>query len=181
MSEREPVVLVDASAFITLAAIRRSELLTGIDGLIVMPAAVRDEIVEGPAVGAVERSQESGWLEMPDGTDDEFVEVAREQLGREDAPGELTGDVALLAHALESDESVVVTDDKPLRKTCKALGVPISGSIGVVIAAVERGDLVPEEAKDALVAMDEVGSRLSARLLRKAERLIEEAAEEREM
>jgi predicted nucleic acid-binding protein len=88
------------------------------------------------------------------------------------------GDVALLAWALKAeDEIVVVTDDKPLRKACKALGILISGSLGVVIAAVERGDLAPEEAKGALVAMDEVGARLSARLLRRAERRIDEAAE----
>lgn len=50
----------------------------------------------------------------------------------------------------------------------------------MVIAAVERSDLDPLEAKDALVAMDEVGARLSARLLRNAERLIDETANEPE-
>lgn len=110
----------------------------------------------------------------------ENVGVATEQLGRDLSADSLAGDVASLAHALGADDPVVVTDDKPLRKTCKALGVPVSGSMGVVIAAVERGDLDPNEAKDALVSMDEVGARLSARLLRKAERLIDEAAERRE-
>ena len=105
------------------------------------------------------------------------VEVATARLSHDDSTESIAGDVALFAQALVADDPILVTDDKPLRKTCKALGVPISGSIGVVIGAVERGDLEPEVAKDALVSMDEVGARLSARLLRKAERLIDEAAE----
>ena len=174
-------VFVDASVFITLAEIGKVELLRGIEGDFVMPAAVREEIVDGLTVGALERAvDDSGWLglvENPTATD---IELAAGQLGRDDSAESLAGDTALLAHALVADEPLVVTDDKPLRKTCKALGIPISGSIGVVIAAVERGDLKPDEAKDALVSMDEVGARLSARLLRKAERLIDEAAERSE-
>lgn len=108
-----------------------------------------------------------------------LAKKAAAHLGVEDPGENWHGDVALLADALKTEgEVVVITDDKPLRKTCKALGVPVSGSLGVVIAAVERGDLDPEEAKDALVAMDEVGARLSARLLRRAERVIDEAAED---
>lgn len=74
------------------------------------------------------------------------------------------------------DSSVVVTDDRPLRETCKALSIPVSGPTGVLVRAVERGDLTPDDAKDALLAMDEVGARLSASLLRRAERLIDDAA-----
>lgn len=172
-------VLVDASAFITLAEIGHAELLDGVEGDISMPIAVRDEVVSGPAVGALDRAAgDSGWLEIVRDPTASDVEVAVEQLGRDDSDEPLAGDIALLAHATAADDPIIVTDDKPLRKTCKALGISISGSIGVVISAVEHGDLDPEEAKDALVAMDEVGARLSARLLRKAERLIDEAAEQ---
>ena len=171
-------VLVDVSAFITLAEIGHVGLLRGIDGQIEIPAVVQGEIVDGPAAGALERgtSQDPRWIRTCSDPDQKDVAFASEQLGME-AVGERThGDVALLAHAIGVDDPVVVTDDNPLRKTCKALGIPLSGSIGVVIAAVERGDLDPEAAKAALVAMDEVGARLSARLLRRAERLIDAAA-----
>lgn len=45
--------------------------------------------------------------------------------------------------------------------------------IGTMLAA--RGE--PQEAKAALVSMDEIGAHLSARLLRRAERMIDDAAE----
>lgn len=89
-----------------------------------------------------------------------------------------TGDVALLGGALERSERAVVTDDDPLREACKALSIPVSGSIGVPIRAIERGESSADEATEALLAMDEVGARLSARLLRRAERSIADAAGE---
>lgn len=132
---------------------------------------------------------DEGWIrpidvpEHPEVRRDERDFLREAAVHLEENNSDVDGDTALLGAALgfldgeHYDEIIVLTDDKPLRKTCKALGVPISGSIGVVIAAVERGDLDPDEAKDTLVAMDEVGARLSARSLRKAERLIADAAE----
>lgn len=79
--------------------------------------------------------------------------------------------------ALRNDRPVVITDDKPLRQTCKALSILISGSIGVLIRAVERGECTAEDAKQTLYAMDEVGARLSASLVKRAEQLIDDAAD----
>lgn len=173
-------VLVDASAFITLAAIGQWDLLHGLEGRIEIPAAVQAEIVDEPAASTLAEAvaREPGWIRTSSDPPWEAVSAAAPQLGGETPDGPPAGDVALLAHALEAENPVVVTDDKPLRKTCKALGIPVSGSIGVLIVAVDRGDLDPEPAKDALLAMDEVGARLSARLLRQAERLIDDAAEQ---
>lgn len=170
---------MDTSAFIALAAIGQGSLLRGLEGRIEVPATVRAEIVDEPAAStlAAAADREPGWIRTSSDPPREAVATAAAQLGEETPDGPPPGDVALLAHALEAEDPVVVTDDKPLRKTCKALGIPVSGSIGVLIAAVDRGDLDPEAATDALLAMDEAGARLSAGLLRRAERLIDDAAE----
>lgn len=169
-------LLIDASAFITLAEIDAMDLLAALAGEVVVPTAVADEIVDQPAAGHLDEAVAEGWIRFELADDARALDHAAAHLGVEaESSG---GDVALLALALVDELAVVVTDDKPLRKTCRALSVPISGSIGVLIAAVERGALTPDEAKDALVAMDEVGARLSARLLRRAERLIDDAAKD---
>ena len=173
--------LVDASVLITLTDIGSVDLLAGLDGDVVVLRAIAEEVTVEPATTWLEVAEENGWITRgtvsPGCSKIPEVFQAAIHLGRE--PRErIAGDIALLAAALQSDDPVVVvTDDKPLRKTCNALSVPVSGSIGVLITAVERGELAPDAAKDALVSMDEVGARLSARLLRKAERLIDEAAE----
>jgi len=163
-------LLVDASVFITLAEIDATYLLYELDGEVLVPALIADEIEDEPARSRLEET--TGEQLTVDSADDERTEWASDYLGGDDEP---RGDAALLALGSAYDEAVVITDDKPLRNTCKALGVPLSGSIGVVVASVENGALEADEAKRLLVSMDEVGARLSARLLRKAERLIDEA------
>jgi predicted nucleic acid-binding protein len=165
-------LLLDASVFITLAEIDSLRLLNELGGDVVVPELVADEIQDEPARTELRDTQEE-WIDV-EPADERRVEESMKRLGRE---GEPRGDAALLALSSTYDDAVVVTDDKPLRNTCKALGVPLSGSVGVVVASVEKDVLAPEEAKELLVAMDEVGARFSASLLRKAENLIDEAAE----
>lgn len=166
-------VLVDASAFTTLAAIGEADLLSGIEGTVAIPAVVAEEVTDDPAASALEAAINDGRLSVL--ADPEAVDQAAEHLGRSPEP---TGDVALLGHALSLEEVVLVTADRPLRTACKPLSVPVSGSIGVVVRAVERGEIGPDHARDRIEAMDEVGARLSASLLRRAERLIADAAAE---
>jgi predicted nucleic acid-binding protein len=165
-------LLIDASVFITLAEIDSLRLLNELGRDVIVPELVADEIQDEPARTEIEDTQEE-WIDI-EPADQRRVEESMKRLGRE---GETRGDAAVLALSSKYDDSVVVTDDKPLRNTCKALGVPLSGSVGVVVASVEKDVLAPEEAKELLVAMDEIGARFSASLLRKAENLIDEAAE----
>lgn len=184
MSRGDRTLLVDASSFITLAEIRACDLLYRAPGRIAVPTAVRGEITDDPAESELERAFETDDVVVvehtaDDGLHPETYERANEHLDLSvpTAGGEPAwpGDVALLGEAFRTSDVVVVTDDKPLRKTCRALSIPISGSIGILVRAVERDDVEVDAAKDKLAAMDEVSARLSARLLRRAERLIDEA------
>lgn len=176
-------LLVDACVFITLADIGSLEILRETDGQATMPQTVVEEITSEPAERELERALDD-WIVTStlvrnettvDGWDD-LLETAGTHLGRSPNPADWGGDVPLLAAALSHENPVVITDDKPLRKTCNVLSVPIAGTIGLLVRAVERGDLDADEAKRKLEAMDEVGVRLSVRLVRRAERLIDEAA-----
>lgn len=175
MTASDRTVLVDASVLITLADTGSVDLLAGLDGSIVVPDLVRQEITSDPAAKTLSDAIADGCVTCPQSVPDTAVEEAASHLGRSDE--ELRGDAALLAHALVAGDSVVITDDKPLRQTCKALSIPVSGSIGVPVRAVERGDIDPADATDTLYAMDEVGARFSASLVRKAERLIDDASD----
>jgi len=168
----ERTLLVDASVWITLTVVGALEHLYALDGDIVVPAAVSDEVSGEPARSALSNARTNETVHVV--PIDQGVEDAAIQLGAEPGsdPG---GDSELLALAMERDDSIVISDDKPLRKTCKTLSIPVSGSIGVLLRAVERGDLDTEVAKDKLYAMDEVGARMSASLIKRAESLIEEA------
>lgn len=201
--DTDRILLVDASVFITLSKIGLTDLLWNLRGSIVVPTAVENEIVTDPAASRFAAAKDDDRIQTGDAIgyiENEYLEIEEtrpsgldlirragshlgKDLGNIDLTGfvseKIEGDTALLAIALALDDAVVVTDDKPLRKTCKALGIPVSGSIGVVIRAVEQDELDPDDAKEALVSMDEVGAHLSASLLRKAERMIDDAATDR--
>lgn len=192
----ERTVLVDASVVLTLGDIGRMDLLWDLRGELCVPTAVAKEVRSEPAASLLADAEERGDVSIGDSGglillegDEDTVPVYREAgayLGKELSEADLTGEVssriegdtALLAVCLATSNSLLVSDDKPLRNACKALSVPVSGSIGVLVHAVERGTLSAGEALDSLYAMDTVGARLSASLVRRAERLIEEAAGE---
>jgi predicted nucleic acid-binding protein len=177
MSDRR-TLLVDASVFITLGEVDETDLMYGLEGRVVVPAAVRAEVTQDPAASELEAAIDRDDVTVLDTAEATAeLDAATDHLGRSAADEETDGDVALLARALDRADPVVLTDDKPLRTACKALSIPVSGTIGVLIRAVERGAIGPETAKERLVAMDQVGARLSASLLRRAERLIDGAAD----
>lgn len=173
----ERLLLVDASVLITLAEIGETDLLFGPEGTIAVPEAVRAEVTDDPAATELAAAIERGDVALLDDGAVSGRDEAADRLGRSTDETEMVGDVALLARAHERERAVVVTDDRPLRTVCKSLSIPVSGAIGVLIRAVERGAVPPETAKERLVAMDRTGGRLSASLLRRAERLIDDAAE----
>ena len=177
-TEEERSLLVDASAYIRLAAVGAADLLPALSGDVIVPDAVAAEIADPPASEVLSSALEDGRLARTSPGEQRLAKAAR-HLGRAtESPDPVTGDVALLASALEVEDAVVVSDDQEVRKTCRALSIPLSGSIGVLIRSVETGVIAPETARDHLHAMDEVGARLSASLVREAERLIDEAAED---
>lgn len=184
MSGQDRTLLVDASVWITLSAVNSCGLLRNLDGRVKIPVAVANEIETDPGVSELTTAR-GDWVKTAEPIVEtrnllheraEYVEKAASHLGVDETDA-YAGDVALLALALREPDSVVVTDDRPLRKTCKALSVSVSGSIGVLVRSVETGELPADEARERLYAMDEIGARLSASLVKRAEKLIDDASD----
>lgn len=185
-------LLVDASVLITFAEIDTIDCLGSLDGTLVVPSAVRREVSDDPANTQLERLVVAStitavdwfqWSEEREITG-EYVAAAT-HLGIDPDTAVATidgqqalidGDVALLSLARCVEDGVVLTDDKPLRKACKSQSIAVSGSIGVLVQAVESGQYTAAKAKSKLYAMDESGARLSASLVKRAEKLIDDAA-----
>lgn len=181
MSRAEWTVFVDADVFITLAEIGAVDVLRTLPGSLWMPIPVDQEIVRRPASSVLETvvTGDAGWLQIAAPPPDQYVQYAALHLGRDVDRVTYNGDILLLAHALAAPNALVVTDDKPLRKCCRTLSIPVAGTLAVLVAAVERGALDSTAAKAHLLAVDEVGPRLSASVLRNAERMIDDASEQR--
>jgi predicted nucleic acid-binding protein len=127
------IVVSDASPIIALAAIGQVDLLRGVHGDVLVPAAVRDEI-HGDATG-VALLAASPWIAVRSATRRDLV---RDLEHRVDA-----GEAEAIALAIELDADFLVIDDRRGRIVARSLGLRLTGVVGILLEAKARG-LVPE-------------------------------------
>jgi predicted nucleic acid-binding protein len=163
MSERRWVV--DASPLILLGKIGRLDLLTTLASVLRIPGGVKREVESGDPSDPARcwiASVSEGWL-----VDYSFVDptIAAWNLGR--------GETEVLTYARANAGFTAVIDDLQARDCARSLGVPLQGTLGVLLLAKQQG-LLPRlrPALDDLIAND---MRLGAEVINKVLRL---AAEE---
>jgi predicted nucleic acid-binding protein len=151
------VWVANASPVIVLAKAGYLRLLTELPGELLLPDAVVAEVVAGPTSDPARRALEGGWGRRlaPAAIPAELLEWG---LG----PGE----TAVLALARERAPCTAILDDAAARACAKAFGMPLLGTLGVVMRAKKRG-LVPQAA-EVLRALRSVGFHLDDRTIRLA-------------
>lgn len=149
------VLVVNASPLIFLARIDRLDLLSSLAKLLVVPEAVLREIQAGS-----DRDRTSEQLEavlsilrvddlpVPD-------RIRLWDLG--------AGESQVLAHGLERPGSEVVLDDLAARRCALGLGLPMVGTLGVVILCRRRGLI--HAARPVVEALLDAGLRLTPALV----------------
>jgi hypothetical protein len=137
-------VVADASALIALARIGRLDLLRTVFGRLLLPDAVWDEVV---AVGLDKAGSglvmQADWIERRRVTDRGLVVLRRRDLG--------AGESEAIVLARETGADFVLIDERAGRTAAKRLGLRVTGLVGVLIEARERG-LLP----DAAAVMDDL-------------------------
>jgi predicted nucleic acid-binding protein len=122
-------VVIDASPLITLFRSGQSELLPGLFSRIIVPEAVWQEVVCNQSDTAARKIPGMSWLIREQVQTSSRVEVWN--LGR--------GETAVLSYALAHPPLRAVIDDYDARRTAHALGVPVIGTVGLLVLAKRRG------------------------------------------
>ncbi len=133
-----PAVL-DASPVIILARAGFLEILPRLLAPIVLPRAVAGEIQAGAADDPARRflALEPDWLSIAESVP-ALTPLARWRLG--------AGESEVLEYARRHPGTVAVLDDKAARRAARALELPMTGTLGLLVAAVESG-LLPSLAE----------------------------------
>jgi predicted nucleic acid-binding protein len=156
--------IVDASPLILLTRAGRLDLLRQADERIVVPRAVADEILayggDDPTASAL---READWIDVVDVTVIP-LEVSRWELG----PGESE----VLAWALQHAGTEAIVDDLDARRCAATLGVPVRGTLGLVLLAKRRGRIAA--AAPVLDQLQAAGMYLSDAVVRQALALVDE-------
>lgn len=163
------ILVADTGPLIGLAKIQRIQLLESLTGAVLIPPAVRRELLghRGAEVPLLEEAIDELLQVEPPGEPLQEVEEATSIL---DA-GERAAIV--LAKADERD-AVLVMDDQAGRQVARQLDVPVTGLIGVLLRLKEMGEI--DEVTPHLEAVRERGYWLSDEIIATARRMAGEEA-----
>lgn len=169
-------IYVDATTCISLGTIGNLDLLTTFDGTIVVLSAIREEVTSEPARTNLDRLYDRSTVETASPTTPGETDRARMILDESTTNGDVRLIAAVLAHTGVGESVAVVSDDRRVRTVARGLGATVTGTIGVIVRAVEDGH--PEDdAKEIVRRLDEQGLHMTAELRETAIELIEEAAQ----
>jgi predicted nucleic acid-binding protein len=143
------VLVINASPLIALAKIGRIDLLEQLASEVVVPESVVLEIMAGRPGDAARRTIESGW---------------GQRARAERIPPEITewslgaGESEVIAVALSRPGSKAVLDDARGRSCAKTLGVPVLGTLGLILKSKRVGQI--SSAAEILRSLRDAGSYL---------------------
>ncbi len=169
-------IFLDATTLIALGTIGELEQLTSFTGDLVVLPTVQTEITTESAQTNVNRFIDQYEVATTDLAVQDRVQQAKEVLGEEEQNGDVSLIAAVLAYTADDLPVGVVSDDRRVRTTARGLGATVTGTVGVVVRAVEEG-LDREEAYNLVRRIDSHGLHMTGDLREKAYSLIDDAAE----
>ena len=156
--------MVSASSLIFLAAAGLIDFLRLVGDNVVVPGRVADEVraygTEDPAARVLEQTP---WLRVHPPVPVP-PKVQAWDLGR--------GESSVLAWALSRPGAEAILDDLAARRCAASLGVPVRGTLGLVLVAKRRGEI--PAARPVLERLRRAGMHLSDRLVNDALEMVGE-------
>ena len=152
------IVVSDTSPLIGLSQIGLIELPRKLWGKLYIPEAVLFEALKKePGRREIEEAVQEGWIIAKEAQNRVVIEALSEIFG----PGESE----CLALAKEIGAQLLIIDEQRGRKMAKRLGLKITGVVGMLVMAMQKGLLAPEELGSSVELLQKFGFRLSKELV----------------
>ncbi len=148
--------VINASPLITLSKAGQLELLQAGNRRLIIPEAVRAEVLRGLEDDPARKALESDFQSVS-------YDEAPEPMVLEWGLG--SGETAVLSFAKNND-AIAVLDDRAARMAAKVMGIQVVGTLGVVLRAHQTGRI--QSAADVIRSLRDAGLRLEDDLIRKA-------------
>ncbi|MCC7353851.1 MAG: DUF3368 domain-containing protein [Anaerolineae bacterium] len=122
-------VVSNTTPLIALASIQQLDLLPSLFGRIMVPSAVAEELAaagtEVPGAAALQAT----WIQVVPVNDMRIAEAF--PLDK--------GEAETLALAIEQNAELVIADERLARRQARRLGLPLTGTLGILLLAKEQG------------------------------------------
>jgi hypothetical protein len=157
------IVIADTSPLQYLFQLGRLDVLRALYGNVLVPEAVRAELLVGRSLG----------LAVPDPADLPWITLRSTATHPNVAPLDLgAGETAALSLALDVVDAIVVLDDAAARTAAATLHIPTTGTLGVLLLAKERG-LVTSLAS-VITQLEQLGFRIAPAVIARVLALADE-------
>lgn len=131
------IVIADATPLIALARIQRFSLLHTLYHQIIIPPAVKYEVVQlgaGRAGSAeLQTALQKGWISLHPVEPTPILRQLSNRMGR--------GEAEAIALALQTDADFIILDDQQGRKVALAHHLNVIGTVGIIVQAKQQGHL----------------------------------------
>lgn len=139
-------VVTNNTPLVAFWAIQRLDILQSLFGEVLMPPAIRDEFLALQTELREQSLEQNPWIRV-----EKLARPARAKI----FSGLDTGEAETLALAEEVEARLVLVDEKKGRRYAERLGLPITGSMGLLLMAKEAG--LVEQVAPLLFALEEAG------------------------
>lgn len=126
-----PAVVSNTGPLIALALIGQFGLLRSLFATVLIPPAVRGEVLREPTLSALLSAVADGWISEQAPIDTSAINLLNETLDR--------GESEAIALAQQTVAPWVILDDLAARHVAEAMGLPVIGTLGVLLQAKEAG------------------------------------------
>ena len=157
-------IIVNSTPLIALAKANKLEILKEMYEHIIIPEAVYREVTEKDDIAAQRIEAAREWIEVRKVDSNLDRRMYRAKLHE--------GEVEVMLLAQEIGADVVIIDDGAARKTAEYLELPLTGTLGVMIKAKQRGLL--EAVMPVVQQMEQNGIFFSKELKEKIRKLSNE-------
>lgn len=146
-------IIINTSPLVALDHIGQLDLLPNLFGEIIRPQSVVDELEAGRHIyGGSDALFHAQWIET---AEDPPEMVLRKELG--------AGETAVIALAVKTKADLVILDDLAARNVAAELGLNVTGTLGVLLAAHKKGYL--SDLQGAVSALRTSGFRISDQMI----------------
>jgi predicted nucleic acid-binding protein len=126
-----PAVISNTSPLIALAGIGQLELLRRLFDTVLIPPAVRAEVLNEPALAALQAAMAEGWISQQQPNDTSAILLLQETLD--------LGESEAIVLGQQMPPRWIILDDLAARHVAEAMGLPVIGTLGVLILAKDAG------------------------------------------
>ena len=154
------IVVSDATPLITLMKVSELAFLGELFGEVLIPEAVFSEVTENSSFQNEARMiQQSSFIQVVSVQDRERVSLIQRVTGLD------LGETEAIVYADEVQADVILIDERKARQVAQNMNLPISGSMGVLIGALEKGLISVNDADMIVDTLRKSNQHISDKLL----------------